>query len=529
MREVDVLVVGLGPVGAVLAGLLGGHGIDTLVAERDAGPYALPRAVACDDEALRVLAGLPGGADVLAHVNGHQRATFVDARGRRLVEIDFGETELGLPGLAFFHQPTVERLLRAGLATLPSVGVELGSALTGVRQDSERVAATLRGREGAVEEVRAGWLVGCDGAASDVRRALGVPFAGRTLPSRWLVVDVVADPPLADRPYLTYTCDPARPSVDMPVPGGHRFEWAVLPGECEEELARPATVGALLASRVDPDRVEVVRATVYAFHARVARRWRIDRVLLAGDAAHCMPPFAGQGLGAGVRDAANLAWKLAAVVRGEAGTRLLDSYERERRPHLSAMTLLSRFVGAVLDARDPTLVAVRDRVLPAVAATPALGPWLRRGGPRPRPALPRGSAPWLAARRGGRGGAMLPRPPVRDLAGRVTHLDGWLGHGHALLGLGVDPLAGAGPATAGFWARRGAAVLAVVPPGGRRGLAVGVPALEDLDGALLRVLRGGGPGAVAVVRPDRHLAGLLRAGELAEATRAYATWLDAPD
>ncbi|HMA46523.1 MAG TPA: bifunctional 3-(3-hydroxy-phenyl)propionate/3-hydroxycinnamic acid hydroxylase, partial [Frankiaceae bacterium] len=371
--EVDVLVVGMGPVGAVLAGLLGRHGVDTLAVERDAGPYPLPRAVACDDEVLRVLAGLPGGGDVLTHVNGHQRAAFVDAGGRRLVEVDFGETELGLAGLAFFHQPTLERVLRAGLATLPSVRARLGHALTGLRQDADGAVASLRGPHGVTGEVRAGWLVGCDGAASGVRRAVDVAFTGRTLPSRWLVVDVATDSPLADRPYFTYTCDPARPAVDMPMPGGHRFEWAVLPGEREEDLVAPATVRALLGCRVDPDRVQVVRACVYAFHARVARRWRVGRVLLAGDAAHCMPPFAGQGLGAGVRDAANLSWKLAAVARGEAGARLLDSYERERRPHLATMTRLSRVVGAVLDARDPTVVAVRDRVLPAAAAAPGLG------------------------------------------------------------------------------------------------------------------------------------------------------------
>jgi 3-(3-hydroxy-phenyl)propionate hydroxylase len=497
-RGYQVVQVGLGPVGAVHAALLGVLGVPTLVVERDRAPYPLPRAVAADDEVLRVLLGLPGCGDLLDGMNVSQRVGVYDRRGRLLVDVGFPETDLGLPGLAFFHQPTLERRLRQTLAGLPSVRVALGCELVGLAQDAGGVRARLRDAAGE-RVVAGGWLAGCDGAGSTVRRALGVPYRGSTFEQRWLVVDVATAAPLPDRPYFSYVCDPARPAVDMPVPGGHRFEWLLRPDEPAERMTRPAAVRALLATRVHPDAVRVVRATVYAYHARRAARWRVGRAFLLGDAAHAMPPFAGQGLGAGIRDAANLAWKLAAVVRGAAGPALLDSYQREREPGVRRMTGLSLALGAALSAGGPA-AAVRDGLLAGLVRAPAVGPWLRRGRlRRPRPP----------------GARLLPRPRVRDLAGRVAPLDRWLGPDHALVGYGVAP-----PVDGGLPAVR----LCLVPPGGRRGLGeIGVEVLEDLDGTVMRVLSR--PGSVAVVRPDRYLAAVLRPAEVAEGLAAYEAWV----
>lgn len=353
MQPYDVLVVGLGPVGAVLAARLGAAGQRVLVVERLVDVHPLPRAVAADDEVQELLArvdpGLLDGAVLDVPVR------FLGAGGRRVGQLRFPVGVSGRPGLALFHQPTLERRLRAVLADLEPVEVRLGTGLEGWAQDALGVSARLS--DGS--SVRASWLVGCDGASSTVRAAAGVGWTGRDL-RRWLVVDVEG---VVDRPGFTYACDPARPAVDMPLPGGHRWEWLL--GRDEPAFdPRPL---------LPPD-VEVVRSTTYRYSARRASSWRRGRVLLAGDAAHTMPPFAGQGLGAGVRDA----WALGALLPRGA----LDRYEPLRRPHVSAMTRLSLFLGVVLETGSRPGAAVRDTLLGSAFRTPVLGPWLGRGGPR---------------------------------------------------------------------------------------------------------------------------------------------------
>lgn len=352
MPDHDVVVVGCGPVGAVLAARLGAAGQRVLVVERELAPYGLPRAVAADDEVQDLLArtapGLLDGAvqDVPVHFRG--------ARGQHVGELRFPPGPSGLPGLVLFSQPDLEQRLRAHLATLPTVELRLGTGLRAHAQDPDGVDADLD--DGS--RVRASWLVGCDGAHSPVRSAEGIGWRGRDL-RRWLVVDVEGSVPGADA--FTYRCDPAGPSVDMPLPGGHRWEW-LLPDDA------PVPSPAL------PDGVRVVRSVVYRYGARRATAWRAGRVLLAGDAAHTMPPFAGQGLGAGVRDA----WALGRLLP----TGRVDRYEPVRAPHARAMTRLSLFLGAVLETRSGPAAAARDAVLARAFRAPGVGPWLGRGGPR---------------------------------------------------------------------------------------------------------------------------------------------------
>lgn len=361
MQRWQVLISGCGPVGAVLAARLGALGVRTLVVERDPAPYPLPRAVAADDEVQLLLSRTAPG--LLDGALADQHVRFLDARRRLLGEIAFPRSERGFSGLAFFHQPTLEQRLRAHLATLPTVEVRLGVELAGFVQDDTSVTAWLA--DGST--VAADWLVGCDGACSGVRRGAGLGWRGRDLAARWLVADVVGTVP--DRQRFTYTCDPARPQVDLPVPGGHRWEWLVRSG--------PVTGGRepgpreLLRRDTDAP-VELVRAVTYRFGARRAEHWSAGRVLLAGDAAHTMPPFAGQGLGAGIRDAWSLAWRLAAGdPRG---------YEAERAPHVRQMTRLSLLLGAALQASHGA--PARDALLRGAFAAPGVGPWLARGGPR---------------------------------------------------------------------------------------------------------------------------------------------------
>jgi 3-(3-hydroxy-phenyl)propionate hydroxylase len=358
--EYDVVVVGCGPVGAVLAARLGALGLTTLVLERDPEPYPLARAVAADDEVQELLdRAVPGSLDGALT---DRPVRFVDAARELIGELRFPAGVAGRPGLALFQQPVVERRLRAYVDSSPSVEVRLGTALTTWEQDAASVTARLS--DGSA--VRSRWLVGCDGASSLVRRLAGLPWVGRDLPQEWLLVDVRGAATGRDR--FTYTCDPARPQVDMPLPGGHRWEWLLGRGE------PPPPVEPLLARDVDPASVQVVRAVTYRYGARRAARWRADRVLLAGDAAHTMPPFAGQGLGAGVRDA----WALAAMLAADDPS----GYQALREPHVRRMTRLSLFLGAVVEAPSPTAAMVRDGLLRRAFRAPFVGPWLSAGGPR---------------------------------------------------------------------------------------------------------------------------------------------------
>lgn len=348
-RSCDVLVAGCGPVGAVLAARLGSAGMDVLVVERSEQVHPLPRAVAADDEVQELLFRVAPGC--LADAVQDVPVRFLGARGQEVGSLRFPAGVGDRPGLVLFHQPTLESRLRAVL----DVDLRLGTSLLSWEQDLTGVSALLD--DGT--RVRSSWLVGCDGASSTVRSAAGIGWSGRDL-RRWLVVDVEGS---VEAEGFTYRCDPARPSVDMPLPGGHRWEWLLADDEPAFD-PRPLL----------PGDVEVVRCVEYRYGARRASTWRRGRVLLAGDAAHTMPPFAGQGLGAGVRDA----WALGTLLpRG-----LVDRYEPLRAPHVREMTRLSLFLGAVLESRSRPASAVRDALLGAAFRTPMLGPWLARGGPR---------------------------------------------------------------------------------------------------------------------------------------------------
>lgn len=363
MQRFDVVVAGLGPVGALLAARLSQQGASVLAVDRTAEVFALPRAVAADDEVQELLARAgPGLVEPMLHdiavrfvapARVVAPESFVDparvaAPARELGEVRFPSSARGFCGLAFFHQPTLEAGLR-GL--LGAVDVRLGLALTGLSEDGSGVTVEL-GRE----RVRTSWLVGCDGAGSVVRRLAGIPWRGRVLPQRWLVCDAVGSVSRA----FTYTCDPERPTVDMPIPGGHRWEWLIRSGPLPDARA------------LVPRDVEVVRQVGYQFSVRRAARWQQGRVLLAGDAAHTMPPFAGQGLGAGLRDA----WALAAML----GAGDPSGYQRLRAPHVREMTRLSLLLGSLLQARYGA--ATRDTLLGSAFRAPVLGPWLSAGGPR---------------------------------------------------------------------------------------------------------------------------------------------------
>lgn len=330
----EVAVIGYGPVGATLANLLGQAGIETLVYERSTDPYPLPRACHLDAEIMRIFqnVGLGGVMDEL--VEPSRGMLFVAPDGNSLFDYeDFVRAPiLGWHEDYVFIQPELDAALRRGVERFDCVDVRLGVEVN----DWE----ALPGR----------WVVACDGAASGCRRQAGIDFVDLGYDQRWLVVDVMLSRPVALPDIIQQVCDPQRPATFVPSARNHRrWEFRLGAGESEEQMCRPETVWRLLGPWLRPGDGTLVRAAVYDFHATVAATWRRGRLLLAGDAAHQMPPFMGQGMCSGIRDAANLAWKLRAVLRDGAPEALLDSYEAERRPHVERCIELSIEAGRLLD------------------------------------------------------------------------------------------------------------------------------------------------------------------------------------
>jgi 2-polyprenyl-6-methoxyphenol hydroxylase-like FAD-dependent oxidoreductase len=366
----DVAVCGLGPVGQLLALLLGDHGVRVLAFDREDEPHALPRAAVIDDEVLRIFQAVGLDEAVLADAQVQPGASIVTAGGRAVEVFRARTGRLGHPPLVSINQPAMERTMLAALAERPSVELRRGLTLESLDRRADRVDLYVRPTAGGnVERVSARWLVGCDGGSSGVRARLHIPFCGRTAPQRWIVVDAIVDRPLAKVAHPHFVGDPERPAVTLPMsPGRHRWEWMLHPGEDATAPMEAAALRARIDVWLDGETAEIERAVVYTFHTRMAARWRRGRVLLAGDAAHLMPPFAGQGFSSGARDAFNLAWKLAAVLEG-APAALVDTYEQERRPHVAAMQRLANLMGGFVQSTTPRRVRMRDAWLNAIDGT----------------------------------------------------------------------------------------------------------------------------------------------------------------
>lgn len=355
-EEFDVVIVGRGPVGATLANLLGLCGVRTLVLEREARTYHLPRAVHFDDECMRVFQTLGLADAILPHVILSPGMLFLDASGRMLLDWSRPQTltPMGWNLSYRFHQPDLEDVLIGGLARWPHVTLRNRCDVFALDQDEDGVRVRYEDlSSGKLMEVRAGYVVGCDGARSLVRRFIGSGMADLGFHERWLVIDVLLKRERDDLgDYSLQHCDPRRPATYVRGTGRRRrWEITVLPDEDSQEIAQPAKVWELLSRWITPDDAEIERASVYTFHSVIAQQWRNGRLLLAGDSAHQTPPFLGQGMCAGIRDAANLAWKLDAVIRGAAGSGVLDTYQSERLPHVREFIELAIRLGGVINTK----------------------------------------------------------------------------------------------------------------------------------------------------------------------------------
>jgi flavoprotein hydroxylase len=354
----DVAIVGYGPVGAALAILLGRQGHRVMVIERYREPYPLPRAVHYDHEVARILQSCGVADECSKIVEPAEVYEFRNAKGETLIRFGrIGNGLSGWPQSSMFSQPELEAVLFRRVESLPSVDVRRGCLLTGLAHEDDAVVV-----ETDAGPVRARYVVGCDGANSTVRSLLGINMHDRAFFYDWLVVDVVFHEPRVFDPPNVQICDPVRPTtVVSGGPGRRRWEFMALPEESIDELNEEATAWRLLEPfDARPDNARLEKHAVYRFQARWAEDWRRGRVLLAGDAAHQTPPFAGQGLCAGLRDAANLSWKLDLVLRDLAPDGLLDTYGRERGPHAQAVIELAIEMGKLICVADADEARARD-------------------------------------------------------------------------------------------------------------------------------------------------------------------------
>jgi 3-(3-hydroxy-phenyl)propionate hydroxylase len=385
--QADVVIIGYGPVGAMLANLLGLQGISTLVLERAAEIYDLPRAVHFDDEVMRLLQTVDLAQAMQPFVHVSPGMKFVDDAGRLLLDWPRSQ-EVGRQGWHAsyrFHQPDLERVLRQGVARWPSVTVQLRAEAFALEQ--ERDAVMVRYEDlatGSLLRCQTRYVVGCDGARSLVRRMMDAPMEDLGFHERWLVVDALLRRPRADLgDWSVQYCNKQRPATYVRGTGDRRrWEIAVLPDEDECTITQRTKVLELLKPWVTPEEIDLERAALYTFHSAIAPHWRSGRLLIAGDAAHLTPPFLGQGLCAGMRDAGNLGWKLARVLRGQNHDSLLDTYQTERTPHvreyielavrlgglINTKVMQAVVPGSVLDGGDAAqMTSIRPRLGPGLA------------------------------------------------------------------------------------------------------------------------------------------------------------------
>lgn len=502
VQDCEVAVIGAGPSGLTTANLLAHAGVRTFLIERKATTGQEPRAVSIDDEALRTLQAAGVVEEVVKDVALDYGATFIGVGGRRLYEMQPSTREYGYPRRSAVVQPLLEQSLRDCFEKRASATTFFGWELAELEDTGDGVELRLVGPDDATKRIRARYVVGADGAHSRVREVVGARLEGSTYEQRWLIVDLVGT---KDRYRQSVGfSDGRRSRVNLPGPDGRRrLEFMLHPDEDEKAVTDERFVRELLG-RCGPDRdATIIRKQVYTFHALVADRWQAGNLFLVGDAAHQSPPFAGQGMNSGIRDAHNIAWKLAAVMRGELGPKLLDTYQEEREPHARALIDLAVKNGRLLMRTSPWRGYLSDLGTRISQAIPAVAEYHRQLKRKPKGAYGRG---FVTPGRGDSSvGRLVSQPRLELLDRSVVMMDDLIGGGFALLSVGRDAQYAADALAGVQLALSSVEILAITPWNYNLEREVWTDrAGRDIDG----LIANGQPETVRIllVRPDRYIA-----------------------
>jgi 3-(3-hydroxy-phenyl)propionate hydroxylase/flavoprotein hydroxylase len=357
----DVAIVGYGPTGMTLAALLSQHGRSVVVLERYPGRYNLPRAAAFDDETMRTFQKLGLAEKMLPGTNVQRGYVWVNGQDDVLLDIEYDNPgRCGWPAQYMMYQPHVEDVLDDSVQAAPGIDLRRGHTVTAIRDDTQGVEVTARTEDGTEHRVRARYLVGCDGGNGFVRQHLDSTVHDFGFFWNWLVCDFELHHHVPGLPTFRQVCDPAEPIAIVNIgPRHHRFSFRLEADTSRDEAVKPENVWPRVSRFLTPEDADLVRVANYVFRSRIVDVWRQGRILLAGDAAHEMPPFLAQGMVSGIRDARNLAWKLDLVLGGHPES-LLDSYQPEREPHVRFITEKAIELGRVQTMRDPAQARERD-------------------------------------------------------------------------------------------------------------------------------------------------------------------------
>ncbi len=450
----SVIIVGAGPTGLTMGNLLGMYDIDALILEHNAGLSECPKAISLDDEGLRICQAMGLSHAVIENVLLDIDAHYISGK-RYLARVAPTSKRNGYPLISTFHQPEFEATLLHGLKRFPCVSVQFQHTVETFEQSDTGVVLSVRTPGGILKTFECSYLLACDGAKSTIRRQLGIPMHGLTYSQKWLVVDTIND----DDPsaVATFFCNPDRPAVTVPAPhDSRRWEFMLLPGEREDDLLRDEKIRTLIQQVGGSRNPQISRRCIYTFHAALAQTFSKGRVFLLGDAAHLMPPFGGQGMNCGLRDAHNLSWKLQLVLQGLASPALLDTYSQERHEHVAQMIWLSKFLGKIIMPTSKPVAMLRDGAFLALNNIPIIREYLTEARLKPQPRYKHGFIHIYGARESRTiAGMMLPQPEVKTSQGNTTLLDNILGNGFALLRLHHNPDEAFASLKADIWQRLG--------------------------------------------------------------------------
>lgn len=547
--DVDVVIAGTGPTALALANLLGLRGISVSLIEKRDSLIDYPRGVGLDDESFRTIQAIELVEEITPFTIPHHIMRLVDGNGDVILTNKPKGQPFGWPRKFGFLQPLVDKAMCEGLERFDHVTLQYGRELVGIEQHNDSVAVSLDHVSGAEGEFKTGesstltarYLIGCEGGRSFTRKSIGAEFVGESPSTRWVVIDCNNDP--LGYPNVYLGADPDRPYVSIGLPRGvRRFEFMLFDDEPSEKVEDNDFVAKLLYEHLpEGTELDIIRRRVFTHHGRVADKFRDRRVLIAGDAAHLMPVWMGQGFNSALRDVTNLAWKLEAVIKGHAGDELLDTYDVERRNHAKAMVDLSMAFGSIIKPTDKRLTFVRDRLAKVVNMVPAAREYFEDMKFKPMPRYERGAVVDQSSLEPGRAerkvlkkrrskfipaliplntdsavGSQFIQPKVGYL-GKEVLLDDALGRGFSIVSWGIDPTHLFSDYQLAQLKKIGARLICAVSPTqvewAREYCAnTGTAVVSDLDGALKGWFDERAAGTV-FIRPDRFVAAVSLNGD----------------